>query len=430
MSFDSRTLLVGLAELERSTTQPARFLVAFSGGLDSTALLHAIVSTREQHGIEVVAVHINHQLQADSAQWASHCETVATSLDVEFVGRTVQVELASGRGTEAAARDARYAAMHELMNAGDCLLSAHHRDDQAETLLLNLMRGSGPTGLAGIPAARSFGPGWLWRPLLGVSREDLEVYAREHQLRWLEDPSNASDAYDRNYLRQEILPRLQQRWPGADIRIVRSAELARDAAGLLAELAEIDLQTMAVAPNRIDLRAFRGLSLPRQRNLLRELVASLGLPAPPAARLENILDDLVPAREDAAPLVCWPGVAVRRYRGHLFVLRDPPEEAPTLQQLEFQEGAASGLSAAVMQAGLELRFRQGGEEIKPLGQAHTRTLKNLLQEEGVLPWMRDQLPLLYSDGRLVAVADLWIDSAAAASPGTAIRWPNRPQILA
>ncbi|MGB5412223.1 MAG: tRNA lysidine(34) synthetase TilS, partial [Woeseiaceae bacterium] len=140
--------------------------------------------------------------------------------------------------------------------------------------------------------------------------------------------------------------------------------------------------------------------------------------------------DLVAAREDAAPLVCWPGVAVRRYRGHMFVLADPPRAAPTLAQLEFVDGAATGLSAAVMQAGMELRFRQGGEEIRPVGQTHTRTLKKLLQEEGVLPWMRDQLPLLYSDGRLVAVADLWIDAAAASSPGTAIRWPNRPQILA
>ncbi len=430
MSFNSRTLLAGLAELERSSAQPARFLVAFSGGLDSTSLLHAIVSTRQQHTVDVVAVHIDHQLHADSAHWATHCAAMAADLGVEFIGRTVQVEQQSGRGTEAAARDARYAALHQLMRAGDCVLSAHHRDDQAETLLLNLMRGSGPTGLAGIPAARSFGPGWLWRPLLGVARDELEVYARAHELKWLEDPSNATDAHDRNYLRQEILPRLQQRWPSADKRIVRSAELARDAAGLLAELAEIDLQTMAVAPDRIDLDAFRGLSQPRQRNLLRQLVARLGLPAPPAAKLENILNDLVAAREDAAPLVCWPGVAVRRYRGHMFVLAEPPQAAPTLAQLEFEDGAATGLSAAVVQAGLELRFRQGGEEIRPVGQTHTRTLKKLLQEEGVLPWMRDQLPLLYSDGRLVAVADLWIDAAAASSPGTAIRWPNRPQILA
>jgi tRNA(Ile)-lysidine synthase len=429
VSFNSRTLLAELEELERITAQPARFLVAFSGGLDSTALLHAVAGVREQHSTDVVAVHIDHQLQADSSDWARHCETVAAGLDVEFICRTVQVDSKSGRGMEAAARDARYAAFHDLMRAGDCLLSAHHRDDQAETLLLNLMRGSGPTGLAGIPAVRSFGEGWLWRPLLGVPRSDLEAYAREHELQWLEDPSNATDVFDRNFLRQEILPRLEQRWPGADKRIVRSAELARDAAGLLAELADIDLRNMAVAAGRIDLGAFDTLSKPRQRNLLRQLVANLGLPAPPAAKLESILEDLVPAREDAAPLVCWPGAEVRRYRGHLFVLSDAPPAVPTLEQFVFEDGAETGLSAAVMEAGLELRFREGGEEIRPLGQAHTRTLKNLLQEEGVLPWMRERLPLLYSDGRLVAVADLWIDAASASSPGTAIRWPERPQIV-
>jgi len=429
VSFNSRTLLAELDELGRVTTQPARFLVAFSGGLDSTALLYALASARGQHSTDIVAIHIDHQLQVDSADWARHCEAIAAGLDVEFICRTVQVDANSGRGMEAAARDARYAALHELMRVDDCLLSAHHRDDQAETLLLNLMRGSGPTGLAGIPAVRSFGSGWLWRPLLGVSRSDLEVYAHEHGLQWREDPSNATDVFDRNFLRQEILPRLEQRWPGADKRIVRSAELARDAAGLLMELADIDLRNMAVAANRIDLDAFQSLSKPRQRNLLRQLVASLGLPAPPAAKLENILDDLLPAREDAAPLVCWPGVEIRRYRQQLFVLGDTAQAMPTIEQLVFEEGAAVGLSETVVEAGLELRFREGGEEIQPLGQAHTRTLKNLLQEEGVLPWMRDRLPLLYSGGRLVAVADLWIDAACASSPGTAIRWPDRPQIV-
>ena len=426
MSFSQQNLLNQLAELERVAGKPARYVLALSGGLDSTVLLHALASSRESHGKPLLAVHIDHQLHPDSPSWAQSCARLASRLDVEYVCEQVTVDDRAGRGPEASARDARYDVFSRMITAGDWLLSAHHRDDQAETLLLNLMRGSGPSGIAGIPAVRQFVDGWLVRPMLGVSRDDIRAYAESHDLAWTEDPSNESDEFDRNYLRQEILPRLESRWPQTGRRIVRSAELAREAAELLAELAALDLASMCTAQGRIDLDGLRALSAPRQKNLLRYAIQQQGLPAPTAAQLQSVLVDLLPARDDAEPLVRWPGVDVRRYRNQLYLLRSP--EAATYGDVELVAGAPRGLSDEVVRAGLEIRFRAGGEEFRPSGQTHTRKLKKLLQEEGVVPWMRDRLPLLYSGDRLVAVADLWLADGVVSEPGTAVRWKRRPAL--
>jgi len=310
--------------------------------------------------------------------------------------------------------------------------------------MLNLMRGSGPAGLAGINVIRKFAAGWLARPLLDIPRSLLQAYADAHALEYIVDPTNLDQELDRNYLRHEILPRLEARWPGAAGRIRRSAMLARESALLLSDLAEADSRRLGERSDRLSLQALRGFSAERQRNVLRHVIGQLGLPAPGAAHLDKIVTELVTAREDAQPLVAWPGVRVRRYRDQLYVL--PTDELEPvasgvhvvrgdriilpggLGMLELLPGAGSGLSDAVVGAGLELRFRGGGEEIKPLGQSHTKKLKKLLQEAGVVPWMRERLPLLYSNGELVAVADLWIADDAAAAPGTAVHWQNRPAI--
>jgi tRNA(Ile)-lysidine synthase len=442
VNFNEEGLLRRLEDLERLAGRPARYVVAFSGGLDSTVLLHALSSSHAEHGTPMLAVHVDHGLQAESANWVEHCERFAAALAVPFASQKVSVDLDSGLGPEAAAREARYAALGRVVAGGDWLLSAHHLDDQAETVLLNLMRGSGTTGLAGIGPVRRIASGWLVRPLLDVPRADLEAYAAARSLDFIEDPSNLEQQFDRNYLRHEVLPRFEARWPDAATRIRRSAQLAREATVLLAELAELDRLQCVDRNDRVSLEGLRSLSPERQRNLLRYLVAQLGLPPPGASHLEQIVTELVPAREDAQPLVAWTGATARRFRDRLYLLpaQGPDDARPPnsrvsgntvelpagMGTLVLRAGAGPGLSAAVVASGLEVRYRVGGEEFRPVGQPHTRKLKKLLQEAGIVPWMRERLPLLYSDDRLVAVADLWVAADAASEPGTAVEWHDRP----
>ena len=245
MSFSPEDLLARLGNLETVAGEPARYVTAFSGGLDSTVLLHALAELRKQHGKALCAVHVDHGLHPDSGDWARHCRRIAKRLDVEFECERVDVDVDSGLGPEAAARDARYAALARHVNCGDWLLSAHHRDDQAETLLMNLLRGSGPAGVAGIPAARRFGDAWVLRPLLDIPRDELLRYASAADLEWLTDPSNEETQFDRNYLRNEVLPVLERRWPDAALRLAKSASLSRESAELLRQLADRDLVQIA-----------------------------------------------------------------------------------------------------------------------------------------------------------------------------------------
>ena len=444
MTLGSESLLQNLAALAAEACSPRRYVVAFSGGLDSTVLLHALATASAQHRVELLAVHVHHGLQAAADQWVEHCRTVAAGFGVEYHVARVSVDLAAGLGLEAAAREARYRALRALLQADDWLLSAHHQDDQAETLLLNLLRGGGLAGLAGIGGVRPFGAGWLVRPLLPFSRNDLLAYAQRHQLSWIDDPSNTDQGRDRNFLRHEILPRLAARWPDAAACLQRSGRIAGDAALLLDDLAAIDAIEVCAGRDRLCIDALHRLAAARQRNVLRYAIRQLGLPTPSAAQLQQVLETLLPAREDAEPKVCWPGVEIRRYRGQLYLLPEALSAEPRdviavggrdylqldhgLGELRLEAGAAEGLSETLVSRGLELRFRQGGEKFKPIGQSHTKKLKKLLQEAGVVPWMRDRIPLLYAGGELVAVADLWLAAGAASRPGVAIHWENRPSI--
>ena len=440
MSFTREQLLEQLAALRTEARAPARYILAYSGGLDSTVLAHALTSAAT--GIPVVAVHIDHSLHPESGRWSEHCRDFAAELGIEFRCRKVAVQLESGKGPEASAREARYAALHAEIEPGDWLLSAHHREDQAETLLLNLVRGSGPAGIAGIGAARRFGSGWLVRPLLHVDRAALLSYADTHGLQWLEDPSNTDRRFDRNFLRHEVLPRLKTRWPDIAARLQRSARHAGEAAALLADLAGIDLDALGGRAERLPVDGLRALPRARQRNLVRYALRVCGRSTPTALQLDRILDEVLPAREDAQPQVTWPGASVRRYRNGLYLL---PEVLPDVPQaaafdagsaplgeglgvLQLEEGAGRGLAPALVAGGLRLGFRQGGEKFRPDSQVHTRKLKKLLQDEGIVPWMREHVPLIYAGDELVAVGDLWIAADAAASPGVAVRWEERPAL--
>jgi tRNA(Ile)-lysidine synthase len=445
MTFNVQHLLHRMVEL-RGSSAINRYLVACSGGLDSTVLLHSLASVRDSLGLPLVAVHVNHGLHADAPAWEAHCSAGARHLDIQFLSRKVVIAADDKRGPEAAARAARYAAISEMMQPFDCVLSAHHEDDQAETLLLNLLRGSGPGGLAGIGAFQTFSSGWLMRPMLDVSRRAIEHYAREHGLDWIDDPSNAQSRFDRNFLRREVIPMLLKRWPAAVPRLAHSARLAAEAHALQRELADIDLLSCG-SFSRIDCVALRRLSPERQRNVLHRAIELAGLPAAPSKRLFEVVRSMLPARDDSEPLIAWPGAELRRYRDTLYLSAPLPTSLPESQQVLQADGRPvdlgsgygtlrlvtepeGGLSADCVGAGLQVRFRAGGERLRPHGRRETQQLKKLLQSAGIPPWMRGQLPLLYAGDALVAVADLWIADDAWSKPGFAVRWEGGPPAYA
>ncbi|GMW05458.1 MAG: tRNA lysidine(34) synthetase TilS [Gammaproteobacteria bacterium] len=423
----------------------ARFCVAFSGGLDSSVLLHVVVRL----GLgDVRAVYVDHQLQPQSAAWGLHCGEFCRQLGVPFEQRLVTVDHQGGEGPEAAARRARYLALAEILASGETLLTAHHQDDLVETVLLNLLRGSGPAGLAGIPRAAPLGAGWLLRPLLEVPRASLTGYARGAGLTWIEDPSNRDERLDRNFLRHQALPLLGQRWPGVRATVARSARWCAEAGGLLDALGSDDARRVARG-GRVLVSRLAALSEARQRNALRSLCRHALGSVPPERRLREGLAQLIHAGPDRQPLLRWGGGEIRRYRGALYLLRPyapmPGRSAmelpvrggatldlgPGLGRLRLVSARGQGLSAARAGASLHVRFRCGGEMLRPVGSAHARELRKLLQERGVVPWMRARMPLLYSGEQLVAVAHLWVAAdfvASGAERALRVRWDEHPPL--
>lgn len=416
-----------------------RMVVAFSGGCDSTALLHALARLGPRLGAELLAAHIDHGLHPDSARWAVRCAAFCQALGVPCHTIRVTVGAAKGESPEAAAREARYAALATLIEAGDLLLTAHHRDDQAETLLLRLLRGAGPRGLAAMPFQAPFGRGLLVRPLLGLPRAALCGYARDAGLAWIDDPSNFDTDFDRNFLRHEILPTLAGRWPALSSLLARAARHQAEAAGLLDELAADDLSDARGTPaNTLLIGRLSLLSAARQRNLLRYFLRRCGVPVPDAVHLERIRTELIPARADAMPLVAWPGGEARRYRDRIFALRPLPAVPPTplpwdlSAPLPLPPGLgtlvplpARGAGVAIPRESAEIRFGPEGERCRVAGHRHTSTLKNLFQAAAIPPWERARTPLLYIGNRLAAVGDRWICEPFAASRdemGIALRW--------
>ncbi|HHM04893.1 MAG TPA: tRNA lysidine(34) synthetase TilS [Gammaproteobacteria bacterium] len=410
----------------------ARLLVAYSGGRDSHVLLHALASVRD--GLPpLAAVHIDHGLQATSAAWAAHCRQVCQALGVDYLGRQVTVRAAPGESPEAAARRARYRALRQCVEQGTLLLTAHHRDDQAETLLLQLLRGAGPHGLAAMPEAAAFGDGLHLRPLLDYSRAQLARYAAGQMLHWIDDPSNEDTRFDRNHLRHALIPGIAERWPGAGRALARAAGHQAEAAALLDQLAAGDLvQAAGTTPGTLSIASLLTMDGPRRRNLLRYWLKEKGLPLPNAARLLHIEQNVLRARADAEPLVHWPGAEVRRYRDALYAGPplppiDPefavewsltgPLILPDGTRLRARRGEGEGIRLACCPGGrVTVRYRRGGERCRPAGRGGTRPLKKLLQEQGVPPWARERLPLLYHGAALLAVAGVLVCEPAGAAP--------------
>ncbi|MEX1667473.1 tRNA lysidine(34) synthetase TilS [Zhongshania guokunii] len=417
--------------------------LAFSGGLDSQVLLHLVWRLREDARSsntpfpEIRAIHVNHQLQAASAAWAVQCEQQCAVYHIPF---TLKVVTVSGRrrGVEDLARDARYREFETALDSGDLLLLAHHLDDQAETLLLRLLRGAGVNGLAAMPASRALGAGELCRPLLATPRAALEAYAAAQQLTWLDDPSNFDTHYRRNFLRQRVLPLFAQHWPDYRQSFGRAAALQAEAAQLLHGYINQDLAGMCADDGSLDLRALALLPDIRQRAILRQFIINRSELALSSAQLETIAAQFLQSSADRQPAFrLAAGVLLRAYNQHLFCETAVAEtSSPLPSELAWDlnsELLIPGVGRLVATRGgvfvptepVLIRFRQGGERCRLAGHAHHRPLKKLLQEWRLPPWQREVLPLIYCGGELAAVADLAVCdgfSAAVGEEGWKIRW--------
>ncbi len=421
-------LLAALAEAPASP-----LCVAISGGPDSTALLHALAQLPTARARGLHALHIDHGLHSNSMLWADHCRSFCAALDLPCNVRRVQVDTSKGDGLEAAARRARYDALATHLHEGEWLLLGHHRDDQVETVLLKLLRGAGPDGLGGMRALRPFGPGQLWRPLLHLSRQQLRDYVEVHALDCIDDPSNADTKLSRNHLRHSILPQLTRHWPHAVDSILHSAALSRAAADTLQTqwLAAFDALHDR-ATDSLDAAGWRALDPALREPLLDHWLHALGLSAPTTAQRQQV-ERQCDARAGQLPCIRWAGAELHIWKGKLWAL--PPEPAVAIDWQEPWHGEPLTLidgselllgdPDARLAEPLSVRLRQGGERIKPAGDAHTRELRHLFQQAQLPPWQRNVCPLLYAGDELVAVAGRWISHCGVAifrQAGAMPRW--------
>lgn len=391
-------------------------VVGYSGGLDSTVLLHVLAADVRMRERGLRVLHVHHGLHPDADAWATHCQTFCDSLSVAL--RIVRVEVArdSGHGLEAAARHARHAAFEAELGNDEVLALAHHRDDQAETFLLRALRASGPDGLGAMRPWRRFEHGWLWRPLLSRSRAELLTYALQHGLPWIDDPGNADPSFDRNFLRQRVLPLLHERWPQAGAAFARSATLCADATGLLDDEDARCLASIAtVEPSTLSRDRLRCLPASRRARVLRRWIAELGLPPLPADGVSRIERELLDARVDAEPVYAWHGHELRAWRDLLHTRRQRPPLSGGWRQgwdgaapLSLPDGGELTLhGVARPERPFVVHARRGGERIILPGRTHSHALKHVLQDFGVPPWVRERLPLLSDvDGELLAAGDL------------------------
>ena len=402
-----------------SNTAKPRCWLAYSGGLDSTVLLHLLTQLRSQLSADLRAIHINHQLSDHSESWVAHCKRQCDVLEIPIEVRKVDIEKHAHLGIEGAARQARYQVFESIVEPSDLLLTAHHRDDQIETLFLQLLRGSGPHGLAAMPKHRTIGSGTLFRPLLDFDRIELEAYAQQEKLLWIEDDSNLTDKFDRNYLRNQIIPLFKARWPSLTKVGARVIEIQAEQTELADELAEIDLKTVeGQQPTQVSISKLLEMSEVRQSNVLRYWIRLLGYQVPSVSVLKQVRAQMLSAQEDRMPLVAWDGCELRRYRDALFIMSplatDASEQSyswSVSQSLHMPEIDLTLDRKALVELGVDLeldevlqvRFRQGGESCKQKGHVETKTVKQLFQEFAIPPWQRSRIPLIYRGNSLIAI---------------------------
>ena len=406
--------------------------------MDSTVLAHALVRARRRLGSLRLA-HVDHGLQPASSDWSRQCARQARAWGVPLVNLKASIVKRLGESPEAAAREARYALLARELEAGEVLVTAQHREDQVETLLLQLVRGAGVTGLASMPRFAPFASGHIARPLLDCPRTVLVDYAKRFRVAWIEDPTNQQQQFGRNYLRHRVLPLLRERWAGVDVAIARTARHMAEAGELLEESARRDLHAVSDGDG-VNVAALRRLPPARRRNALRVFIARAGIELPSAAQMAEMAGPLLSSRADAQPEVRWPGAALCRRAGRL-ELQVKSEHAANRQpkntfqswdwvqqrelilndgtgRLEIVDDPAGAIDLARLPSVLELRPREGGESLRPGPRARTQSLKKLMQGARLSIEQRAGLPLLFSRGpagRLIAAGDRWIDASVLAN---------------
>ncbi len=486
MSFSAASLGAILeAHLPSATTGLA---IALSGGMDSAVLLAALCQWRaaSEAGaprLPVRAVHVNHGLQPAAADFARACAELCRRLDVPVKILDVNVDASRGVSVEAAARDARYAALALDLADNECLLTAHHALDQAETVLLQLLRGAGLKGMSAMPYCRPLGLGWHVRPLLEVAKRDLAAFGEAARISAIDDPMNLDARFDRAYLRAQVWPVLERRWPGAALALSRAARHAADAQELLDEAAALAAQALRDG-DALSVVGLRALRATQQHNVVRHWIAARAVTPPSTARLAEALRQIMEANEDHLPTVAWGEHALRRYRDRLFLTaasvprmaeclawpiganrvlgpskalarggapdravapdcgapRAPAACLDAAPCLDLGDGLGmlrlmprpGGLDAARLPQTLTVRRRQGGETLRPHPRAKTQSVQHLCQSLGLLPWMRDALPLVFAGDALVAVGDLWQDArwcVAPKAPGFGCKWLDAPVLV-
>ena len=418
-------------------------LIGLSGGVDSVVLLHLLHQLAPRFSWQISALHVHHGISPKADAWADFCTGLCAIAHIPLHIEHVDITPLRAHGIEAAARKLRHAAF--AGQACDFVALAHHADDQAETLLLQLLRGAGVRGASAMPVlsqskrlllAEKTGSPTVMRPLLHCSRREILDYAAAHGLQWIEDESNADDSYPRNFLRHRLLPLLEQKFPAYRDTLIRSALHFAEASELLDDLARLD-SADSIHADTLAVAALHALSQPRAKNVLRYFLHTCGAPMPQAVQLDDMLRQLCDARQDAAVCIVFGDWEVHRYQGRVYVIRALGEfdrnlvliwhgeselDWPALNtRLRFNHTQGAGISLAKLQrAPVTLRLRRGGESLRPHPNAAMRTLKNLLQEHRVPPWQRDRLPLLYCGEELACVPGVAIAAeyqAAAEEPG-------------
>ncbi len=419
-----------------------KLCVAYSGGMDSHVLLQSIslILTRVPH-LTVRAIYVNHGLNREASKWAKHCAEVCRELMLDFSVLNVEVKLKSGDSLEAVAREARYAALRSALHSHECLLTAQHQDDQAETLLLQLLRGSGPQGLASMPEFTLFAKGYIARPFLAFTREQIGVYASESNLHWVDDGSNEDLAFSRNYLRHEVIPILKKRWPAFSKTVSRSAQLCAEAQRIIEKNTQSGMERVLLDKQNLSVSALIAIDEIQRKNIIRDWIKTCGLPSPTRAGIQQIEKTVLFASHTATPLTTWPGCEVRRYQDRLYAMSPLEQHDPELQlswdlasnlqsdvfgMILVKQTRGQGINHSIAQSkNIKIAFRQGGECYCEYSKAGTRTVKKLFQEMSIPPWLRGRIPLIYVDNHLIAIADMVVCSAYKAKPhelGATIIW--------
>ena len=444
MSFSAGSLRTVLDA--HTPPNAAGYLVALSGGADSACLLTALAELRARPGgnLPVRAIHIDHGLQSAAADFRRTCEQLCRRLNVPLIVEAVAVDMPRGESIEAAARAARYAGLSRHLEAGECLLTAHHAQDQAETLLLQALRGAGLKGLTAMPICRAWHTGWHLRPLLDVDQRDLRTFAAHAGIEVVSDPMNRDTRFDRIYVRERLWPLIEGRWPAAARTLSRAARHLAEAQELLDESAASTVEALRDGA-ALSVPVLRRLSHAEQCNAVRFWLAERAARPPSTAHLTEGLRQMMAADADHVPAITWSGHALRRYRSRLYLTEahapcvgEPRDWAVGFgKTLKLGDGLGTllwsvqsgGLDAARLPSVISVRQRRGGETLKPHRRARTQSVQHLCQSLGILPWMRDALPLLYSGNELIAVGDLWQDAGwcvAPGAPGLGCVWTGAP----